>query len=147
MKREELIFALKKFFREKAEFYHVDIVLLFGSWYRGYPKEESDIDIAVIFDDSFTSEEEIYELITNISVNVSENFGKDVNTIPIYPDFRKPMLYYNAIIAGEPVYIRNSSKYITYRMKAIFHMEDFSLFGVKWQLERTSRNLEELRYA
>lgn len=145
--KEELVFKLKNFFQEKGEIYNIDMAFLYGSWCRGYPKEESDIDIAVVFNTIPPSEEGVFELITDISLAISQRLGKDVNIIPIYSDFRKPMLYYNAIILGEPLYLKDFDRYIIYRTEALFHMEDFSLFGIRWQIERARRNLETLRRA
>jgi hypothetical protein len=57
------------------------------------------------------------------------------------------MLYYNAIVLGIPVFIRDQNRYAALLNEAIFQMEDFSMFGTQWQLEIAEKNLEELRHA
>jgi predicted nucleotidyltransferase len=49
--REGIIKHLKKFFAERASFYGVEMVFLFGSWATGIPRQDSDLDIAVVFRD------------------------------------------------------------------------------------------------
>lgn len=145
--KDRLVLQLRDFFEKQGEAYDINMAFLYGSWCRGYPKEKSDIDIAVVFNTTPSSEEEVLALITEISFAISKAIGKDVDIIPIYSDFRKPMLYYNAIVLGEPLYIKDFDRYLTYSMGALFHMEDFSMFGIRWQIERARRNLETLRRA
>lgn len=57
------------------------------------------------------------------------------------------MLYYNAIVLGIPVFIRDQNRYAALLNEAIFQMEDFSMFGTRWQLEIAEKNLEGLRHA
>jgi len=47
--REKIIETLKRFFREEAENYGLEMAFLYGSWARGFPREDSDIDIALLF--------------------------------------------------------------------------------------------------
>jgi len=49
--RGKIIEHLKKFFAERASFYGVEMSFLFGSWATGIPRQDSDIDIAVVFRD------------------------------------------------------------------------------------------------
>jgi hypothetical protein len=74
---------------------------------------------------------------------VGKGLSREVNIIPIFEDFRKPMLYYNAIVLGEPLLIRDEARYLDLRMSAIAQMEDFSVFGVPWQLEITERTMRK----
>ena len=145
--KDRLVLQLRDFFEKQGEAYDINMAFLYGSWCRGYPKEQSDIDIAVVFNTTPSSEEEVLALVTDISLAISKVIGKDVDIIPIYSDFRKPMLYYNAIVLGEPLYIKDFDRYLTYSMGALFHMEDFSMFGIRWQIERARINLETLRRA
>ena len=144
-RREELIGHVKNFFKEKAKHFHLETVFLYGSWARGFPREDSDIDIAVVFAQEPPSEDEIFNIMTNISLDLTKKIGLEVNVIPIFPDFRKPMLYYNAIVLGIPVFVSNSDRYIDLKNEAIYQMEDFSIFGINWQLKVAKDNLEELK--
>ena len=145
--KEEITTHLKKFFKEKASCYKVEDAFLYGSWARGFPREDSDIDIAVVLSDEISLQDEIFETITTISLSLTDEIGLDVNVIPIRCDFNKPMLYYNAIVLGEPVFIKDFNKYIALRNEAIYHMEDFSIFGLNWYLNIARKNLEELKNA
>ena len=142
----EILTLLKAFFAESASAYKIEMAFLYGSWARGFPKSTSDVDVAIVFSEEPGNEDEVFNLITDISFALAKGVGLEVNVIPIYSDFRKPMLYYNAIVLGIPVFIGNQDRYISLRNQAIFQMEDFTLFGTKWQLE-IAKNLEDIKHA
>ncbi|MEW6095911.1 MAG: nucleotidyltransferase domain-containing protein [bacterium] len=141
--KDNLILSLETFFKEKAKDYNLDMAFLYGSWATGYPREDSDVDLAVTFLKEL-SDNEIFEIITDISYNLSSKINKEVNILPIYRDFRKPMVYYNAIILSKPIYIKEFQEYVKLKNEAIFQMEDFSIFGIKWQIEMARKNLEAI---
>ncbi|MBU2461970.1 HAD-IIIA family hydrolase [bacterium] len=144
--KKDLILTLKDFFEEKAKIWGIDMAFLYGSRARGYPREDSDVDVALSFLPEPFSEEESFRLITDISLEILK-VGIEVNIIPLDRDFKKPMLYYNAIALGLPLYIKDFGRYITLKNQAVCQMEDFSLFGIGWQITVAKRNLEELQYA
>lgn len=144
--KENLILILKAFFKEKASDYNVEMAFLYGSWATGYPKADSDVDLAVLLSE-LLSDDEIFNIITDISYNLSLKINKEVNILPIYRDFRKPNVYYNAIILGIPIYIKEFNEYVMLKHQAIFQMEDFSIFGIGWQIEIARKNIEGLQYA
>ena len=143
----EILTLLKTFFEESASAYKIEMAFLYGSWARGFPKSFSDVDVAIVFLEEPGTEDEAFTIITDISLVLGKKLKLDVNVIPIYSDFRKPMLYYNAIVLGIPVFIRNQDRYIFLKNQAIFQMEDFTLFGTKWQLEIAKKNLEDIKHA
>lgn len=145
--KEEIIRLLENFSKEKAQLYGLEMAFLFGSWAKGFPKEDSDIDIALVFTEEPFPEDELFRYINDISLSLSKELGLEMNIIPIRPDFREPMLYYNAIVLGIPVFIRDYDRYISLKNEAIFQMEDFSLFGIEWQLKIARKNLEGLKHA
>ena len=140
----ELIESLKDLFQRVSPRYGIDIAFLYGSYARGLPRADSDVDIAVLFSEEPSSEEESFERITDISLSLFGEVKREVNLIEIHRDFRKPMLYYNAIVLGMPLYIREWSGYITLRNEAIHQMEDFSILGIPWQYKIARRNLEAI---
>ncbi len=146
-KRETIIKHLKDFFKKNSSLYELELVFLYGSWARGFPGHDSDVDIAVVFSAEPSSDDESFERITDISLFLSAKLNLEVNVIQIHEDFRKPMLYYNAIVSGSPVYIKDHDKYIRLKNEAIYQMEDYSIFGIDWQHEVTRKNLEILKYA
>ena len=146
-KKEEIIKHLRKYFDKNASFYGLEMVFLYGSWAKGFPRRDSDIDIAIIFSEEPSSDDESFKHIIDISLSLSEELSQEVNVIQIYKDFRKPMLYYNAIVSDLPVFIKDFVRYVNFKNEAIYQMEDFCIFGVDWQYEVATKNLEALRYA
>ncbi len=145
-KRKEIIDYLEDFFNKNAEYYKIEIAFLYGSWASGFPRWDSDIDIALVFSRDL-SKDEIFDYMTDISLLLSGKFCLEVNIIPIYSDFREPMLYYNAIVLGITVFFIDFSKYTNLKMESIFQMEDFSIFGSDWQRSVARNNLEVLKHA
>ncbi|MFQ6092489.1 MAG: nucleotidyltransferase domain-containing protein [bacterium] len=143
--KDDLISTLKAFFEGKAKGYSIDMVFLYGSWARGHPVEESDVDLALFFLPEPSSDDELFRVITDISYELSTKIGREVNAIALYQDFRKPMLYYNAIVLGIPLYIKEFERYVNLKNQAIAHMEDFCFFGTGWQLELARKNMEVLQ--
>ena len=144
--QRELQNILENYFKEVADTYKIEMAFLYGSWVRGYPKESSDVDIAIVFSE-IDAEDKVFEKITDITLSLMGKIKLEVNIIPVFLDFRKPMLYYNAMVLGIPVFIRDQNRYAALLNEAIFQMEDFSMFGTRWQLEIAEKNLEELRHA
>ena len=70
----------------------------------------------------------------------------EVNVMTICLDFAKPMLYYNAIILGKAVFVKDYSMYVNLISEAIYQMEDFSIFGRTWQMMVAEKNLEALQH-
>lgn len=145
--RRDIINHLEDFFQNNAERYGIEMAFLYGSWAKGSPRPDSDIDIALVFSQQHFREEEVFEHITDISLRLSRKLHSEVNVITIDLTFGKPMLCYNAIVAGIPVFIRDFSQYVDLKNEAVFQMEDFSLFGRDWQLTIAKHNLEALQRA
>ncbi|MBA2124520.1 hypothetical protein B9J78_06290 [bacterium Unc6] len=143
-KKQDVINCLRDFFDKNKENYNPETVFLCGSWARGFPREDSDVDIGIVFQDNTLSDDKLFEIINNISLTLSSAINLEVNIIPIYWDFRKPMLYYNIIVLGVPVYIKDYNKYVDIRNEAIFQMEDFSIFGTDWQIQVAEKNIKEI---
>jgi len=146
-KREEIINKLKKFFRENAKNYNIEMAFLFGSWARGFPMKNSDIDIAIIFSKELEYSNKLFDYIIEISLILTKKLSQEVNIIHIQRSLNRPMLYYNAIVLGIPIYIKEKQSYIKIRNEAIFQMEDFSLFGIPWQIKLIKKNLKEIENA
>ena len=139
--------VLQAIFAQRADLFRVQMAFLYGSRAEGFPREDSDIDIGVLFADEITSEDEMFDLVTKISVYLSQEMKVEASVVPICPDFRKPMLYYNVIVKGTPLYIGDYGRYLDLRNEAIYQMEDFEIFGKGWQLLIAKRNLADLGYA
>ncbi|MEK6599740.1 MAG: nucleotidyltransferase domain-containing protein [Deltaproteobacteria bacterium] len=143
MNREEAISTLKAYFQDKADAYDIDAAFLYGSWACGYPKIESDVDVAVLFNHEM-SEEKIFSSMNTISLELTDILKREVNVLYIDKDLSRPMLHYNAIVKGMPVFMRDFTRYVDLRLKAISQMEDFNVFGTKWQSDVVRKRLEGL---
>jgi predicted nucleotidyltransferase len=140
LSKADILSALKTFFREKADQFKVQVVFLYGSYAHGNPRKDSDVDVAVVFDTDLPEDDALRQINT-ISIELTKLLGLDVNVLTIFKDFRKPMLYYNAVVKGIPIFIKEVASYTYLRNEAISRMEDFQLFGTRWQFEAAKRNL------
>lgn len=149
MQREKFVLKLKDYFKQKAPEYYIEMAFLYGSWATGYPHQDSDIDLAILFSPYLKDEDSLFELINSISYELSMEIGKEVNIIPIKEDFLHPMLYYNAIILGIPLYIKDKDmdNLVKLKWEAIRQMEDFNIFGISWQREVAQNILKEITHA
>ena len=138
--------VIENFFRREAGHFRVQAAVLYGSWAGGFPRQDSDVDVAVVFEDD-PDDDTSYRRLMDMSLILSDLTGREVNMIPIDHDFRKPMLYYNALVQSVPVYRKRDNDIIRLRKRAIDEMEDFSLFGLQWQAAIARRNLEALKHA
>lgn len=145
MTKENLLDRLKGFFNQKAHNYGVELAFLYGSWAKGLPREDSDVDIAIVFSKKIETENRLFEKINDLSLELSKEINKEISIIPIFSDFRKPMLYYNAIILGKPLYVESADRYAQFFLESIYQMEDFNIFGSKWQLQAAAKNLGEVK--
>lgn len=138
----EIVDCLRRFFRERADDYGIDMAFLYGSRATGLPRLDSDLDVAVLFDRN--DMEEAFGHIVDISFALTAILKMEVNVLQIHDGFRKPMLYYNVVALGLPIYVRNNAHFLSLRNQAIFHMEDFGIFGLGWQHEVAKRSLESV---
>lgn len=145
--KEKIVLGLKDFFEQEAAQYHIEMVFLYGSWASGYPRCDSDIDLGILFYSEVKSEDEIFSLITDISYELQGVLNREVNIISIFRDFRRPMLYYNAIVSGIPVFIKDYDKFLILKLEAIYQMEDFQIFGIPWQRQTAKKLIGELNHA
>ena len=138
--KDFIVSKLTAFFLQNADQLDIETVFLYGSFAGGYPKIESDIDLGILFGQKVKDPFKIHSLITDISYKLTLELKKEVNIVNVNPDFDHPMLYYNIIILGIPLYVKDEDRFLSLKLEALYQMEDFQLFGAKWQRE-TARNL------
>lgn len=143
----EIINFLQTYFEEKARVLDIQMAFLYGSWSKGYPRMDSDIDVAIVLEDDKPSEEATFEIVNTLTLSLGEHLNREVNVLLIHQDFAKPMLFYNAIILGRPVFIKDQAKYARLINDAIYQMEDFSIFGKDWQIAVAEKNLKAIKSA
>lgn len=146
MNADDIIDKLRTYFQAQAELHDVETAFLYGSWAAGRPREESDVDVAVLFLTG-SGREKIFDRITVISLDLTRLLKKEVNVLALDAELSRPMLHYNAIIQGIPVYMRDFSRYVDLKLRALFQAEDFGIFGPTWQSEIVKKRLEALGHA
>ena len=139
-----LVSKLSAFFLEKADQFDIEMVFLYGSFAGGYPKIESDIDLGILFAPGLKDHFKIHSLLTDISYQLTLQLKREVNIVNINPDFDHPMLYYNIIVSGMPLYVKDNDRFLSLKLEALYQMEDFQLFGAKWQNDLSRKILQEL---
>lgn len=142
--QHELVEFLSNFFKDRADDYEIDMAFLYGSRASGIPRSDSDLDVAVLFSRRDLPEHESFSRVVDMSFSLASLLKMEVNVLQIHDDFRKPMLYYNVIVMGVPVYRRTEARFLALRNEAIFCMEDFEIFGLGWQHDVAKRNLESV---
>ena len=128
-----IVNTLIDFFQERAFDYQIEMVFICGSNANGIPRTDSDIDLGIVFSETIVDHSMLHEYITELSATLSQVLNKEVDIFVITPDFSHPMLFYNAIISGIPAFINSPAKFLRLKLDAIHQMEDFNIFGVKWQ--------------
>lgn len=146
MNNIELLSTLKAYFQASADTYDIDMAFLYGSCAAGLPREDSDVDIALLFTNE-KDENALFDIISNVTLELTDLLKKETNVLYIDRGLSKPMLYYNAIVHGIPVFMRDFTGYVDMKLKALHLMEDFSIFGTKWQAEIVRKRLELLNHA
>jgi hypothetical protein len=98
------------------------------------------LDIALMFDEAL-QEDAIFGHVTAISLELTTLLRLDVSVLPILRDQQKPMLYYNAVAKGIAVFVKEAPAYARFRREVIDDMEDFQIFGTRWQIDAARKNL------
>lgn len=141
----DIIDTFKTYFKSHAESYGIKLAFIYGSYAHHNETRQSDIDIAIVFNkDPAKNKKRLLEIITDISIATGRLTGKDVEIIHIDDDFSKPMLYYNAIVHGKPLFVSDVNCQIDYVLRAIHEMEDFSRLGTQWQVEVANKRLQRI---
>jgi predicted nucleotidyltransferase len=142
-----IILKLNIFFEQAVSQYSIEMVFLYGSYVAERTRIDSDIDLAILFSDEIANCEKLFSLLTEITYKLTKELNKEVNIISIDRNFPHPMLYYNAIVLGIPVFIKDNDRFLSLKLEAIYQMEDFQIYGTRWQKEITTHIMEELTHA
>ncbi len=143
--RRELFNVLSDSFAQDARKFGVEAAFLYGSWARGFPRADSDADVAIVFEPS-VSRRSIAETSCQLATKLSIVAHREVAVLVIQPDTWKPMLYYNAIVLGKPLFVRDRISCFKLRHRAIGEAEEFGRIGVGWQLRAAHILLERLSH-
>jgi predicted nucleotidyltransferase len=141
-----IILKLNNFFEQAASQYPIEMVFLYGSYVAEHTRADSDIDLAILFSDEIENCEKIFSLLAEITYKLTKELNQEVNIISIDRNFPHPILYYNAIVLGIPVFTKDNDRYLYLKLEAIHQMEDFQIYGTRWQKEITTHIMEELTH-
>jgi predicted nucleotidyltransferase len=139
-----LLQTLRDYFQHEAIRFEIKAVFLFGSQAASFSRPDSDVDLAIVFEEEIP-EQEIFERMNTLTLRLTEILDREVNLIAVDKEFSKPMLYYNAIVQGVPIFTVDHQYYTGLVNEALYQMEDFEIFGRGWQIDLAKRNLEEIR--
>lgn len=145
MTKDTLVEILKQYFSQHAKQFGVTMAFLYGSWAHNMQGMLSDIDIAVLLEETDTDKQ--FAIINAITLALCDLLHTEVNVLYIDNELSKPMLHYNAIVKGEVVYFNDFTNYVDMYLKALAQMEDFSLFGIQWQKQVIEKNIKDLHNA
>ena len=146
MNADDILEKLKSYFQTCAEKHNVDLAFLYGSWAAGRPKTASDVDVAVMFLGE-PGQETAFERVTTFSLELTRLLNRETNVLVLDRELSKPMLHYNAIVHGTPVYVRDFTRYADVKLQALAQAEDFTIFGTAWQAEVIKHRVEAVRHA
>jgi len=110
----------KKALKEKG----VVLCYLFGSVARGEEHQESDVDIAVLFDKDIKKENFLQkegELISLFSRIFPE---REINLVNLA--IASPLLCQNAIIEGKLIYAKDENERILFQIRTLHQYEEYS---------------------
>lgn len=141
-----MVFRLKDFFKENSAVYQLDMVFLYGSFSRGQARTDSDIDLAVLFSRQLQDSGKTFDQLTDITYRLSCQLNKEINVISIERDFPRPMLYYNAIVRGALIFVKDYDEFLRLKLEALYQMEDFQIYAAGWQKEIARKLLREVFY-
>ena len=133
--------ALESFFRREAGRWGIEAAFLVGSHAALTARPDSDVDVALLFSGE-TDLRVLFDRTNEIAVELARISRARIDMIVLDPDLSRPMLAYNCIVRGIPLYLRDPARLAALRNEAIRQMEDFRIFGVAWQIEAARRNLE-----
>ncbi|MGB9668707.1 MAG: type VII toxin-antitoxin system MntA family adenylyltransferase antitoxin [Thermosulfidibacteraceae bacterium] len=128
-----IIERIREIIEKNREKWKLKALFLFGSIAYGLATDNSDIDIAITFDNLEIGEEEKEKIVKDIKKKITQETQREVDVVEIDENFSRPMLFYNAIINGIPIFVKDENWYKRMILRAICEMEDFSNMGEKWK--------------
>jgi predicted nucleotidyltransferase len=129
MSDNKTIDILKDFFISKAD---VSMAFLFGSAASGKTRDDSDVDIAVYFEEDFK-----VETINAMWIELEKLLGCDVDLVILNKD--NSTLAWSAL-RGIPLLVRDYSFYLEYMLQISREAEDFQDFIIDlWKMRTDLR--------
>lgn len=102
------------------------IAILFGSQAKGDNNQDSDVDIAFLFEDQFLSNKNVLELRSEFISVFSSKIKKDCDIIFI--NQAPPLLKYQAVKYGKEIYRDDDFDYGSFYSRALKEYFDFKYY-------------------
>ncbi len=110
---------IKKFLKKQG----VVLAFLFGSVARGEAHQESDVDIAILFDKKEKSSQYLKKE-GEMIVFFSSFFPKrEINIVNL--NISSPLLKQSVILEGKPIYIKNTITRILFQIRTLQEYEEY----------------------
>jgi predicted nucleotidyltransferase len=103
---------------------HVKLAYLFGSTIRGEAHQESDVDIAVLFDQNLKREEYLLREGKLIEIFSSVIPNKEINIVNL--NIASPLLKQTVVLEGELLYIKDRLDQIFFQMQTLREYEEYT---------------------
>jgi len=110
---------IKTYFENKEE---VSAVFLFGSYAKGKPQRNSDVDIAVLF--GISGRGMIYDTLERYHIELSRLLRKDLHLVVL--NFVGEMLLLQIFKTGKCILVNNRKKLAEFRIAAFSRIFDFN---------------------
>ncbi|MBU2444474.1 MAG: DUF86 domain-containing protein [Bacteroidetes bacterium] len=120
---EKKIKILKEYFQEQSS---VVLAFLFGSFAKGFQMQESDLDIAVYFDEKLSIKETMEEE-EKVWFKITRIVGRSVDLVCL--NIAPASLISNAIKTGVPLTIKDKKLYWKLYLEKSLEAEDFVKFA------------------
>lgn len=123
---KELINTIKEKITELEIFKETELVILFGSRAKKEHTSESDLDLAFLLKTDFYEQINLLELRINLSNHFSEL--TEIETDIVILNCAKPLLKFQVLKYGKPLYINNEFSYEAYFSKSLREYFDFKYY-------------------
>lgn len=134
---------IEEIVKSKAKDWKLKAFFLFGSTAYDMDTVRSDIDIAVAFEENL--DRSTKKTIRNhIIKTLSQATGREIDIVEIEDKANKPLLLYNAIINGIPVYIKSEEFYKELITKYTKEMENHYTNRIGERIKKCEKMLAEI---
>lgn len=116
------------------------MAFLYGSAAAGMLKDESDIDVAILFDS--VSGRDAFDLVSGLETELTIILKRDTEILVLDREKVRPLLFFNAVVHGIPVYFRDFTRLVDLKNEALGLKEDWELFGTSWQADLAAKKIE-----